>query len=708
MSISAFGKHGQFRWVPSAKYHARPVVTIDFETRSEADLKKVGAWAYSEDLTTEVICVCWGVGNEPIRTWIPAAFGGSDDMPADLRKLVEDGAIIEAHNVAFERSVWQNVLTKRFGWVLPNDDQWRDTMAACAYYALPLSLEGAARALGYHGKDPDGTRLITKYSKLHLKTAKREIPPEDVVKFVDYCKRDVQIEQSISDHLGDLPDRELPVFLLDQKINMRGIYLDIDGIENATAIVDERSADLTAEFRALTGFGPAQHDKVKGWFASQGLELENLQAETLEELLENDLPSGPCRRAIEMRLAINKASTKKLDAMARQRGADGRARFQVKYHGALTGRWTGTGFQPLNLNRGFEDVEPDTLVRDISYRDPRWLDAVYGDAMDAVGKASRHWLTAGGGNVLYSGDFVSIEAVVLACLAGEEWKVEAFRNKAPIYAIMGCKIYGLPESLALELGDKGFKAKYGTERQDGKTGELAFGYQGALNAWLKFDSSGRHSDEKIIEICKGWRSAHPAIADYKTGFWVSLNRAAIQAVRNPGEVHHARSIGFEMVDEWLSMILPNGKRIWYYNPQLKMKMPKWHHPSPWEEKKNGELVCHEADEDCAAGTCDCEPEPYLTYMSQKEGQWKRVATYGGKLAENAVQATSREILVPAMMRAEKAGYEIILSVYDEIVAETKEGFGSTHEFVKIMAERPDFASEWPISVDAWTGKRYKK
>lgn len=667
------------------------MITIDFETRSEADLKKVGAWAYSEHPSTDIICVCWGIDNEDLQSWWPGK-NPTDFMPKDLRDAIAAGHTVEAHNVAFEYSLWTNVLFRKYGWLLPVDRKWRDTMASAAYFAMPTTLDRLAYALKFEGKNAEGARLISKYSKLHLKKAKREIPHEDLMKFVEYCKQDVRIEQSVGDYLGDLPDAEVEVFLLDQVINKRGIYLDLEGIENATAVVEQRSAELEEEFKALTGgIGPTKREQLLVWFAGQGLALENMQAEYLEELLENgEVPAGPARRALQIRLAINKASTKKLDAMARQRGADGRARFQSRYHGASTGRWTGSGFQPLNLNRGFEDVSPDALVEDIACRDPALLDIVYGDAMDAIAKASRHWLMAEPGNVIMSGDFVSIEAVILACLAGEEWKVDAFRRGVKIYEHMADKIYNLPPGTVT-------KATHPQERQDGKTGELAFGYQGALGAWLKFDSSGRHTDERIIEICKAWRAEHPAIVN----FWYDLERAAVQAVRDGGKYGPVwvREISFEMVDEWLSMILPDGKRIWYYDPQIRMKMPKWHKP---EANEDGE------PNDCARGTCDCKMQPYLTYMAQKEGQWKRVSTYGGKLAENATQATSRQILVPAMQAAEAAGYKIILSVYDEIVVEVPEDFGSVEEFKSIMAIRPAWAADWPISVDAWKGKRYRK
>lgn len=686
-------------------------VTVDFETRSEADLKKVGSWAYSEHPTTEIICMTWGFQNRPRGRWWPdhPDFGGAHyprpnceedletGMPLELRQLIEAGHPIEAHKADFEWSLWQNVCVKKLGWISFPLSQLQDTMAVASYYCMPPGLDKLTKALGYPGKDPEGTRLITKYSKLHLKTAKRQIPPEDMDKWVNYCDFDTALEQSVSDELGPLPERELPVYKLDKIINMRGLYLDIEGIEAAASIADQRAEALTEEFKKIVGSKPSQHKKVLSWFRANKLMLDDLQAETLEELVdpenEQALPQGPVRRAVEIRLAINKASTKKLYAMARQRGRDGRARFQTRYHGAGTGRNTASGFQVLNMSRGFEQVKlkdgsrwptPDDLVRDIMRRDAAWLDLIYGDAMDALGKATRHWIMAQPGRKIMSGDYVSVEAVILACLFGEDWKIEAFRRGAKIYEMMADKIYGLPPGTVT-------KETHPAERQDGKIGELAFGYQGALNAWLGFDSSGRHTDERIIEICRAWRAEHPAT----TRGWRALESAAIEAVRFPGRVTGYREIGFEVVDEWLTMILPDGKRLWYRDPELRMGMPSWHKPLE--------------DDDCAAGTCDCKPQPKLTYMAWKFGQWRRVPTYGGKLTENAVQATSRQILVPAALALERYGYSVILTVYDEVVSEVPRSFGSTEEFCEIMmGAMPDFASSWPISVDAWEGERYRK
>jgi len=668
--------------------------TIDYETKSYADLPKVGAWAYSEDPTTDIICICWGYKAEEIQEWWPD-MNYTSAMPYELKEMVSEGINLEAHNVGFEYSNYVNVLMKKYGWPALPEDTWVDTMATCAYYSIPLALDKACRALGFEGKDPAGDRLITKYSKLHLKTAKKIIPPGDFKKFVKYCKHDVKMEQSLSDYLGDLPDREIPVFQLDQTINRRGIYLDQEGIDAATNIVTHVSAKLTKQFKKITGFNPGQHEKVKGWFAEQGLVLENMQKDYLQGLLDGDgdegldylgkpsvLPQGIVREAIELRLNVNKASTKKLDAMSRQRGLDGRAHYQTVYHGASTGRWTGKGIQVLNMNKGYEDIAPEDLVEAIMTEDAEWLDMLYGSAMDAVGKATRHWIQAQEGSRILAGDFVSIEAVILAVQAGEQWKVDAFANGEKLYERMGEKIHKLPVGTVT-------KKTHPSERFDGKTGELAFGYQGALGAWLNFDKSGRHTDERIIEICRAWRDEHPETVK----FWAGLQSAAIEAVRS-GNVEGYRDIGFEIVDDWLSMILPNGKRLWYFRPQVRTVWPHWHKPKEYEE--------------CFDGTCRCNKVPKLFYMSYKDGQWKSVGTYGGKLVENAVQATSRELLVPAMLRVEKYGYPIILSVYDEIVSEVPIGHGSQEEFTEIMSELPRWAEGWPVSVDAWEGDRYRK
>lgn len=657
------------------------MLTIDCETKSEADLLKVGAWAYSEHPTTEVICVCWGVGSQPIQEWWPGK-NPTDDIPPDLAEAIAIGTLIEAHNVAFEYSIWANILHKRYGWPMPTIKQLRDTMATACYFALPAGLDELLKVLGYPGKNPDGKRLISKYSKLHLKTAKREIPPEDFRKFVEYCKDDVRGEQSVSDDLGDLPQIEMDNFHLDLEMNIAGIRLDKPSLEVARMIADQRSAKLAEKFKLITGLVPGANVAFKHWLGAHGVVVDSVGADILEDVLKVIGP-GPAREAIDLKLQVGKASLKKLDAMLRQSGKDGRARFQTRYHGAATGRPTGSGFQVLNMTKNDEDADPVEVMEDINYGNADWLDLKYGDAMQIISKSMRHFIKVDDGKKLTAGDYSSIEAIVLACLAREEWKIEAFKNGVEIYSLTADKIYKLAPGTVT-------KKTHPKERQDGKIGELAFGYEGGVGAWLNFDNSGRHTEEGINKIKDGWRAEHPQTKK----FWRGLSDASIEAVLFPGKETGYNDIAFQTVDEWLTMILPDGKRIWYRDPEVRSMRPHWHSP--------------ETRVECAVGECECGFLPHLTYKAQKFGQWRRVGTYGGKLTENACQAVSRQILYPALKRIRAAGYRPILSVYDEIVSEDPLDFGSDAEFKGLMEIRPDFCKSWPIKAEVWSGGRYKK
>lgn len=675
-------------------------ITLDDESRSWSDLTKTGAWAYSEHESTELICSCWAVDDGPVASWFNPDLGDilPDSSFDSLLQAIENGHNIEAHNAAFEYSMWHNIKVPRYGFPVVPPERWRDTMAAACYYAMPAALGPLCKALGLKGKNPEGDRLITKYSKLYLKTVKTVIPPEDQFRWLQYCGEDVEQEREVGHLLGDLPDEELDIFLRDFRINIRGLALDAHGIALAQIIVEERAAELAEEFREITGVNPGQRDKIMDWVEDQGLQLPNLRADTIEELLDEgrigdeeiDEIDEELRRALEVRRAHGRASTKKLDAMQRQSGKDGRARFQTRYHGAVTGRQTGGGIQPLNLNKGWGDVEPEMLVQDIEFGNARWLDFKYGDAMEAVAKATRHWIVPEEGSRIVAGDFSSIEAVVNAALAGEEWKVQLFRDGGDPYCAFASKALG---RMVRKKGDPLITQQDKDDRQKiGKPGELAFGYQGAVGAWRKFDRSRRYSDADIAVFVRSWRDLHPNIVEQ----WYGLEDAALEAVAFPGRVTGWRDQEmFERVDGWLTMILPDGKRIWYWAPQIRMGWPQWHQP--------------DEDEDCAAGTCDCKKRPQLTYMTAKGKSWFRTSTYGGKVCENRVQAASRQILKPAEARLERAGYRQILGVYDETVFEMPFGRGSAEE-VKELLEIPagPWCEGWPVRAEVWEGGRYKK
>ena len=675
------------------------MITLDVETKSKADLPLVGAWNYSLHPSTDVICLSYQIDafgwNDQINSWIP-----DEDMPSLLFQAIEHGMEVEAFNVAFEEAIWYNVLMPKYGFVAIKPHMWRDCMAKATFKALPAGLDRLSKALGGKGKNPEGSRLISKYSKLNLKTATQFITSNDLIKFRDYCDDDVAEEGGISEFLGDMPDREVEIFQLNREINRRGIFFDEAGIRAASAIVDQRAAELTEEFQELVGLNPTQSVAIKKWFHDQGVHVPDTGKDTLLAALGDpeyvepvevmpgiwgvepiDIPDN-VRKAMQIKTEVGKASTRKLDAMLRHRGPDGRARDQTRYHGAATGRETGVGIQVLNLVRSWEHIDPQELVDAIMTRDMEWVSMLYGDPMEAVSKASRHWIMAAPGNKIMAGDYTSIEAIVLACLAGEDWKIEAFHNKEPIYERMGEKIHNLPRGTVT-------KKTHPNERQDGKTGELAFGFQGGLNAWYNFDKSGRHTPERIIEICKAWRGENPAIVN----LWGEYDDCMKYALSHPGSSPSYRGVSFQVEDVWLTITLLNGKKLYYFRPEFRMQMPGWHQP--------------ETKSDCRNGTCDCKPKPVITYMAQKLGKWMRVSTYGGKITENVVQATAREILETAKLGM-RGTFDIILSVYDEIVVELPCKSDMIKIFNKMLLVREDWYADWPISADAWEGIRYRK
>lgn len=718
-------------------------ISGDFESRSIEDIKKTGGWVYNESAGTDTLCFAYRVDVngklEDKGLWTPYPFDGDlgyDKMMGDQGQDYRDhampcppavenalarGAIFEAHNVVFEIGHWENQMARRWGWPSIDRRKWRDSMAVACYYALPAGLDSLSRVLFGRGKDPEGSRLITKYSKLHLKTAKRLIPLDDWRAFGRYCESDVEEQFMASNYLGDLPEREELSFWMDLDMNLRGMKINLASVAKAVEILEAKKAKLTQQFNDLVGLNPTQGEKFLVWLYDHGLVLENLQKNTLADVLDADgeaaLGQGPVRTALEIRKQINRASAGKLEAMARNASAeDHRARCQMRYHGATTGRGTAPGgFQPLNMSRGYDAGDrgadiPERLIQDIMHGDDEWLDMVYGDAMEAVSMSGRHHIIAEPGNILRGGDFVSVEAVVASCLSGEEWKIQAFRDRVPMYALMAGKIY--PELVdEWKKGDKAFKSKFASQRQDGKVGDLAFGFGGSLGAWLKFDRSGRHTDEGILKINRTWRAEHPMY----TAMWYGLGDACIEAVDNPGRVTGYREIGYETVDQWLTMILPNGKRLWAWSPKLRWGMPKWHNtrePSQWvsyedADRKNLLRFADKIEDDRvlvrnihASGECQCQPMHILSYETQKGGHWQRIDTYGPHQFQNATQASAREILEEAKKAVYHAGYPLVLSVYDEIVAECRPDFHSKKAFAELLeTSRPAFAKDWPIFID---------
>ncbi len=740
-----------FTRLPSGCGFSTVLPDMDFETYSEAGyvfdaeaknglgqwrsitkspphgIGAVGAPVYSEHPSTEVLSLAYNLkdGLGP-RLWLPGMA-----PPEDLFAHIAAGGLIEAWNSAFEWHIWTNVCTARMGWpVLP---YWnlRDAMAKSRAWSLPGALGKAAQVTEVvDQKIDDGKRLLNKFSKPRnptKKDARRRIRPEedheDAGKLYDYNLGDIKSESAVSALIPDLSDDELELWLLDQCINFRGVSIDRKALASCKAIVEQATAKYTAELVQITGGtvqGASEIQKLTGWLGGAGVHMGSLDADHVAEALKReDLPPGP-RRVLEIRQSLGAASVKKLFAIDRRVSRDGRLRDLFAFCGAdRTGRFAGRGPQPQNLPNsgprvvkcddingcgkhygphldncpwcgtpaafsegaewGIEAVDDALLV--IASNNLSYVEHYFGDAVAVVSGCLRGLFSAAEGCDLICSDYSAIEAVVLAALAGEEWRLEVFRTHGKIYEMSAAKITGIPfeefKRHKEETGDH-----HPMRKKVGKVAELASGYQGGYGAWLAFGADKHLEEQEIRDAIKAWRKESPNIVK----FWYGLEDAAVAAVQNPGQCYEYRGITYGVKDDVLYCQLLSGRRLTYHQPRL--------HPdqTPW-----GKQVLK------------------LTYMGwntdYKKGPtgWMRLETYGGKLCENVVQATARDILTFALKNVERAGYAVALHIHDEIVSEVLSGTGSIEEFERIMAQLPHWCAGWPIrAAGGWRGKRYRK
>lgn len=559
-------------------------------------------------------------------------------------------------------------------------------MARAATRALPLGLDECTKALGLHNrKDKRGKQLLNLLSKPQKVTKKQPLAriqdPELLAELYEYCKQDVRAEQELRRELGALPAPERLVFRLNQAMNRRGMTIDVESVHNAIAIVEEVEKELTAELIDLTQGAVTTHnqaDRIRDWLYWQGVELYDLTADTVAEAIPLAEKGSPARRVLEIRGSLAKASAKKLYGLIAATGADGRVRGLSQYHGAFTGRNAGRLVQPLNLPRPKLDVEPEALIEAIAHRDPDWLRAMYGDPMQCVADALRPMFMAGEGKNLCAVDLSAIESVGIAALAGEETKLDVFRRGDDPYCVFATNALGRTVTKATDP-----KAR----QEVGKVGELAFGFGGGVGAWRNFDDTDRFTDDEVNDFKKAWRLQHPRIStppwskDEAVGLWYGLQAAAIKAVlRGEGSF---RDIKYAMRGRWLVCTLPSSRNICYFDPRLEERV------NPYTDR----------------------PEVVLTYMSQKQGRWQRVDTWGGKLAENVTQATCRDILVHGQIRCD-AEMPAIMTVYDEIITEVDADLGVERPVERLIeymvGDLPPWCSWWPIKAAGWCNKRYRK
>jgi DNA polymerase len=502
-------------------------------------------------------------------------------------------------------------------------------------------------------KDKRGKYLIQRLCKPYR--GKRVRDPELLSELYDYCMQDVIAERAIRKKLRPLHPTERQVWVTDQKMNLRGVRLDKDNIGHAIAIIEKLAIELNQEVYELTNgalSSTASRAKSLEWINSQGVRMDSYDKAAVTCALEGVCPPN-VYRFLQIRQALSKSSTKKYQAMLDCLARDNRAHGTGMYHGAATGRWSGRHFQPQNLPRPIVD-DVDSVIDVLKYRNTQQLD---GEPMALLASCLRGMLIAGKGRRLLVSDYSAIEARVLAWLAGHETVLQSFRDGLDLYKVTASDMYGIPYSDV----DK-------DQRFDGKISVLALGYQGGSRAFTKMAANyGTDVDEATaLKIRDEWRAANRPIVK----LWHEVEAAAVKAVQS-GKAD--TSIGvFNMIGNDLVFVLPSQRLLSFPKAQV----------------SNSKLSYHG--------------------MNNYTHKWEAIPTYGGSLVQSITQAVARDLLAHSLLLIEQANYDPIMTVHDEIVADTRNDHGSLDEFNELMCRLPEWATGLPMAVEGYEAERYRK
>lgn len=625
------------------------MIHIDFETRSAADLKAVGTYEYSLDITTDVICMGWAIDDSEVEVWIPGM-----PFPEQLTRAISAGEKISGWNVSFERCIWNNVCRLNYAFPAVKYRQWECTMSRAAAVGLPQGLDAAAKALGLDiSKDARGKRVMLKLAKPRRVNGGKDLAGRDIVWWEDrvdletvyaYCRVDVMVEREAHKKLPALSDREHKVWVLDQKINDRGLEIDRDLCRGAIELVEQVQAELTQELKQITMCqvtAPTEIENLKTWLAGRGVETATLDAVTVEDLLSQEQPSD-VRRVLEIRQLAGKSSTAKYHAML-ARSKRGRMRGNLRYYGAATGRWSGSGAQIQNFPRG-SVADIDLLCEMLKARERQGLELCYGDVIESAKSGLRGAIVAPEGKQLLVWDFAQIEARVLAWLAGETALVQQFADGTDVYKAFAAKVFAKPEKEVTK-----------SERFVAKTMVLGLGYgMGASKFRQTLANYGTEiSEDFAVRAVNTYRQTFKRICSY----WKEIEESARDGKK-----------GWDMCGDFLRYRLRSGRYLHYFKPEIK--------------------------------------EGKLSYQACYGGGIGTESTYGGKLVENIVQATARDVLVEGMFGLENARIHIVATVHDEIIAESESD--RLEEGIALLTKGADWTAGLPLAVEGFTCRRYRK
>jgi len=642
-------------------------IEIDIETFSSNDLSKCGVYKYVEAEDFEVLLFGYAVDGGDVQV-VDLACG--EKIPKEiLDALTNDSIIKTAHNVMFERICLSKFLGYPSGEYL-SPKSWRCTMVWAAYMGLPLSLVGVGAVLGLEEQKMSEGKSLIKYFCTPCNPTKanggrtRNLPKHASEKwelFKAYNRRDVEVEINIQKKLKNfpVPDFVWNEFILDQKINDRGIALDMDLVNNAVKFDELTKTELTKTMKEITRLeNPNSVIQMRDWLLENGLETDSLDKAAVKELLKTAPPK--LAKVLELRQRLAKSSVKKYQAMQNAVCKDNRARGMFQFYGAnRTGRFSGRLIQLQNLPKNYiSDLkEAREIVRNGGFE---CMSMLYDDIPDVLSQLIRTAFIPKNEKKFIVADFAAIEARVIAWLAGEKWRLDVFENGGDIYCASASQMFGVP------VEKNGVN---GHLRQKGKIAELALGYGGSVGALKSMGAvdMGIPEDE-LKPIVEAWRKANPNI----TKLWWNVDSAVKKAVKDKAS-SEVRGIKFFYKSGMLFITLPSGRNLAYVKPRMGIN------------KFGSESVTYEG-----VGATK---------------KWERLESYGPKFVENIVQAISRDILMYAMKTLKE--YAIVAHVHDEVIIEADKET-SLETVCKLMGKTPPWAKGLLLRADGYECEFYKK
>ena len=642
-------------------------INIDIETFSSINISKSGVYKYVESEDFEVLLFAYSIDGG--KTEIVDIANGEELSEEIIQALLDDEVIKWAFNAQFERICLSRFLKLPKGTYL-NPKSWRCTMIWSAYMGLPFSLEGVGKVLGLEKQKLIEGKDLIKYFCVPCTPTKsngfrnRNFPYHDKIKweaFKTYNIRDVDTEKEIQCKLMKFP---VPDFIweeynLDQEINDRGIKVDLDFVERVIALDDKVRMKLMSELQILTELeNPNSVAQLKGWLSEQGVETESLDKKSVKELVK--VTKGEVSKALALRMQLSKSSIKKYQAMKDVACEDNRCKGMFQFLGAnRTGRFSGRNVQLQNLPRNTmkELFEVRSIIKN---RDGDILELLYDNVPDILSQLIRTAFVPKENMKFYVADFSSIEARVIAWLAGETWREELFKKGGDIYCMSASQMFGVPVVKHGINGDL---------RQKGKIAELACGYGGSVGALTAMGAldMGLKEDE-LKPLVLSWREANQNIVE----LWWAVDKAIKDAIVMKG-LTRTHGIEFECRSGLLRITLPSGRKLTYVKPKIEIN------------KFGGESVTYEG-----------------VGVAKK---WERIESYGPKFVENIVQAISRDILLFSLQNL--SDYNIVAHVHDEIIIEAPENT-KLEDICGIMSRVPYWAKGLILTADGYTCEFYMK